>query len=97
MAKQRPDQGAGPRESWPQGIWAAVPTPFGDDLSLDAAGIRRNVARFRSLGLAGIFCNGLMGEGWSLDLDDRRRVVDGPERNSASIAGRINAMLTDAR
>jgi 4-hydroxy-tetrahydrodipicolinate synthase len=76
MAKQMRDTSVGPREPWPQGLWAAVPTPFRDDQTLDVAGIRHNVARFRALGLAGIFCNGLMGEGWSLDLDDRRRIVE---------------------
>jgi 4-hydroxy-tetrahydrodipicolinate synthase len=62
------EQAAGDRQqqSWPQGIWAAVPTPFLADQSLDLAGIAENVRQFRdALGLAGLFCNGLMGEGWS--------------------------------
>lgn len=67
---------AGGRTDWPRGIWAAIPTPFRDDQSLDVDGMRRNVARFRALGLAGIFCNGLMGEGWSLSLADRRLIVE---------------------
>jgi 4-hydroxy-tetrahydrodipicolinate synthase len=53
-----------------------VPTPFRDDQTLDPAGIRLNVARFRALGLSGIFCNGLMGEGWSLAFDDRCNIVE---------------------
>jgi hypothetical protein len=37
------------------------------DESLDLAGIAKNVRHFRdALGLKGIFCNRLMGEGWSL-------------------------------
>lgn len=62
--------------SWLDGIWAAVPTPFRADESLDVDGIRHNVARFKELGLAGVFCNGLMGEGWSLSAADRRRIVE---------------------
>jgi 4-hydroxy-tetrahydrodipicolinate synthase len=62
---------------WPQGIWAAVPTPFGADQSLDVAGMERNVRHFRGpLGLAGIFCNGLMGEIWSLSTAERRQIVE---------------------
>jgi 4-hydroxy-tetrahydrodipicolinate synthase len=69
-------EGAG-AESWPQGIWAAVPTPFLPDHGLDLDGIAQNVRHFRdALGLAGIFCNGLMGEGWSLTLDERRQVLE---------------------
>ncbi len=63
--------------SWPQGIWAAVPTPFLADQSLDLSGIAQNVRHYRdALGLAGIFCNGLMGEGWSLSLAERRQIID---------------------
>ena len=62
--------------SWPRGIWAAVPTPFLDDQSLDLGGIRQNMARYRALGLAGVFCNGLMGEGWSLSTAERRQIVE---------------------
>ena len=65
------------RVRWPQGIWAAVPTPFRADQSLDLAGIERNVCYFRErLGLAGIFCNGLMGEVWSLSVAERRQIVE---------------------
>jgi 4-hydroxy-tetrahydrodipicolinate synthase len=64
-------------EHWPDGIWAAVPTPFCADQSIDVAGISYNVAHFRdALGLAGIFCNGLMGEGWSLSANERRQILE---------------------
>jgi 4-hydroxy-tetrahydrodipicolinate synthase len=63
--------------SWPAGIWAAVPTPFLADQSLDLAGVAHNVHHFRdSLGLAGIFCNGLMGEGWLLSGAERRQILE---------------------
>jgi 4-hydroxy-tetrahydrodipicolinate synthase len=64
-------------DSWPQGIWAAVPTPFLADQSLDLDGIAQNVRYFRDgLGLAGIFCNGLMGEIWSLSTKERRQILE---------------------
>ena len=63
-------------QAWPDGIWAAVPTPFNADQSLDPGGIRANIAHFRALGLAGVFCNGLMGEGWSLSLPERRLILE---------------------
>jgi 4-hydroxy-tetrahydrodipicolinate synthase len=72
---------------WPQGIWAAVPTPFLPDQSLDLAGIAQNVRHFRdALGLTGIFCNGLMGEGWSLSLTERRQIL---EATLAAADGRL--------
>ena len=59
------------------GIWAAVPTPFRPDGSLDPAGAASNVRHYRdALGLTGVFCNGLIGEGWSLSLDERKRVLE---------------------
>lgn len=61
---------------WPRGIWAAVPTPFRADESLDLPGIAANVRHFRALGLAGLFCNGLMGEGWSLSMAERRQILE---------------------
>jgi 4-hydroxy-tetrahydrodipicolinate synthase len=61
-------------ESWPQGLWSAVPTPFRADQSLDLEGMAHNVRHFRDvLRLAGVFCNGLMGEGWSLSTAERRQ------------------------
>jgi 4-hydroxy-tetrahydrodipicolinate synthase len=69
--------GEGGTAGWPRGLWAAVPTPFLPDQSLDLEGIAHNVRHYRDvLGLAGIFCNGLMGEGWSLSLAERRQIVD---------------------
>jgi 4-hydroxy-tetrahydrodipicolinate synthase len=64
-------------KSWPHGIWAAVPTPFLANQSLDFSGIAQNVRHFRdALGLAGIFCNGLMGEVWSLSINERRQILE---------------------
>ena len=64
-------------DSWPRGIWAAVPTPFLADQSLDLNGIAQNVRHFcDALGLAGIFCNGLMGEVWSLSTEERGQILE---------------------
>ena len=66
-----------PSVRWPEGIWAAVPTPFCPDETIDFPGITRNVTHFRdALGLAGVFCNGLMGEGWSLSATERRQILE---------------------
>jgi 4-hydroxy-tetrahydrodipicolinate synthase len=59
------------------GIWAAIPTPFDPDGAIDEAGVRRNVRHFADgLGLDGVFCNGLMGEIWALELHERRRLAE---------------------
>lgn len=66
-----------PSVGWPEGIWAAVPTPLRPDETIDFRGITHNVAYFRdALGLAGVFCNGLMGEGWSLSGTERRQILE---------------------
>ncbi|MDA9392501.1 hypothetical protein WN73_18355 [Bradyrhizobium sp. CCBAU 45394] len=57
-------------------IWAAIHTPFDDSGAIDEAGIRRNVRHYIATGLAGVFCNGLIGEVWSLTLQERQRVVE---------------------
>lgn len=70
------------------GIWAAVPTPFEREANrVDLPGVRANARRFRNdIGLDGIFCNGLIGEQWSLTLDERKRILE------ASLDGAGTAM-----
>lgn len=59
------------------GIWAALPTPFLADGALDLPGITANGRHCRdALGLEGVFCHGLMGEGWSLSFDERRAALE---------------------
>lgn len=66
-------EGAG----WLRGIWAATHTPFLADGEVDRTGIRRNARHYcDAIGLDGIFCNGLMGEGWALDSGERRLILD---------------------
>lgn len=57
------------------GLWAAIHTPFRANGSLDEKGVKRNLRYFRhALGLDGIFCNGLMGEYWALNMRERKRI-----------------------
>ncbi len=57
------------------GLWVAIPTPFTDAGELDEAAIRRSVEHYISgIGVDGIFCGGVMGEFWSMTMEERRRV-----------------------
>lgn len=60
----------------PTPVWAAIHTPFLPSLELDEAGLRHNARRYIEIELRGVFCNGLMGEVWSLSLEERKRVVE---------------------
>ncbi len=56
------------------GIWAAIPYPFKADGDLDEAGLRKDVRKYVDLlKLDGLFFGGLVGEYWSLTMEDRRR------------------------
>lgn len=69
------------------GIWTALPTPFKSSGAIDVAAIRHNVRHcHRRLGLAGIFCNGFMGEVWSLTTTERRLILE-------TIVGHADARL----
>lgn len=57
-------------------IWAAIHTPFLDSGSVDVQGIRHNVRSYISTGLNGVFCNGLIGEVWALDLNERKEILE---------------------
>lgn len=59
------------------GIWAAIATPMLADGALDPDGIAANARHYReTLGLDGVFCHGIMGEGWSLTLDERKAALE---------------------
>jgi 4-hydroxy-tetrahydrodipicolinate synthase len=59
------------------GVWAAIFTPFQPDGALDLQGAAANARAYgRKFALDGVFCNGIMGEGWSLALDERRAVLE---------------------
>jgi 4-hydroxy-2-oxoglutarate aldolase len=58
------------------GILVPIPTPFRDDDTVDAAALRRNVAKWMDTPLAGLVALGSTGEAPQLDDDESDRIVD---------------------
>jgi 4-hydroxy-tetrahydrodipicolinate synthase len=59
------------------GIWAAAQTPFKADLSIDEAGLRRNLRHWvDDLGVDGVFVTGKQGEFFSMSLAERKRTFE---------------------
>src|SRR5262245_11685252 len=59
------------------GIWAAAQTPFKPDLSIDEAGLRRNLRHWvDDLGIDGVFISGKQGEFFSMSLAERKRTFE---------------------
>jgi len=57
-----------------KGVWAAIPYPFNNDGEIDEAALRRDVRRYvDGLKVDGLFIGGLLGEVWSLTMEDRYR------------------------
>ncbi|EEN84207.1 dihydrodipicolinate synthase family protein [Rhodococcus qingshengii] len=65
-----------PNTVTPLELWSALPTPFHSSGEIDEPGLRLNIERCISVGLNGVYCNGLMGESWSLTVDERQRVLE---------------------
>jgi 4-hydroxy-tetrahydrodipicolinate synthase len=60
-----------------RGLVAAITTPFTPDGAVDEAGLRHNMRTLTGkLGIAGVFCTGVMGEFWSLTKEERKRIVE---------------------
>jgi 4-hydroxy-tetrahydrodipicolinate synthase len=60
-----------------RGLVAAITTPFTPDGAVDEAGLRHNMRMLTGkLGIAGVFCTGIMGEFWSLTKEERKRIVE---------------------
>jgi 4-hydroxy-tetrahydrodipicolinate synthase len=60
-----------------RGIWAAAQTPFKPDLSIDEAGLRRNLRHWvDDLGIDGVFVTGKQGEFFSMSLAERKRTFE---------------------
>ena len=56
------------------GIWAAAQTPFKADLSIDEAGLRRNLRHWvDDLGIDGVFVAGKQSEFFSMSVAERKR------------------------
>ena len=58
-----------------RGVWSATPTPFTDDMAMDAASVRRMVEHHLRLGVEGLFLAGTCGEGAWMPDRDRRALV----------------------
>jgi 4-hydroxy-tetrahydrodipicolinate synthase len=59
------------------GIWAAAQTPFNSDLSIDEAGLRRNLRHWvDDLSIDGVFVSGKQGEFFSMSLAERKRTFE---------------------
>jgi 4-hydroxy-tetrahydrodipicolinate synthase len=59
------------------GIWAAAQTPFKPDLTIDEAGLRRNLRHWvDDLGIDGVFVTGKQGEFFSMSLAERKRTFE---------------------
>jgi 4-hydroxy-tetrahydrodipicolinate synthase len=73
-----------------KGLWVAIPTPFTVEGEIDVAGIRRSIDHYiDGLGVDGIFCGGVMGEFWSMTIEERRIVH---ETVADATAGRVPLM-----
>jgi 4-hydroxy-tetrahydrodipicolinate synthase len=60
-----------------KGIWCAIPTPFREDGEIDEAALRSDVRHYiDDLKIDGMFIGGLVGECWSLTMDERCRVQE---------------------
>ena len=56
-----------------RGVWAAIPHPFTQTGEMDEAGLRKDVRTYiEVLKIDGFFCGGLIGEFWSLTMEERR-------------------------
>lgn len=74
-----------------RGLWVAIPTPFTADGALDESALRISVDHYiDALGVDGIFCGGVMGEFWSMTLDERRRLH---ALMADAVAGRVPLMV----
>lgn len=64
-------------------IWTAVHTPFCENGSIDFDGIRTNVHEYAKRGIEAIFCNGLFGEEWSVNAQERIEIAKAVKEASA--------------
>jgi 4-hydroxy-tetrahydrodipicolinate synthase len=57
-----------------RGLWIAIPTPFSATGEIDEGLLRKSVDYYiEGLEVDGIFCGGVMGEFWSMTLEERAR------------------------
>jgi 4-hydroxy-tetrahydrodipicolinate synthase len=73
-----------------KGLWIAIPTPFTASGEVDEGTLRKAVDYYiDGLGVDGIFCGGVMGEFWSMTVEERARVH---ELVLGAAAGRVPVM-----
>ena len=73
-----------------KGIWAAALNPFGEDLTLDEAGLRSNIRHWiDDLSIQGLFVAGKQGEYFSMSLAERKRNFEIAVEECAGQAGVI--------
>ncbi|HEU4915598.1 MAG TPA: dihydrodipicolinate synthase family protein [Acidimicrobiia bacterium] len=73
-----------------RGLWIAIPTPFSATGEIDEGLLRKSVDYYiEGLGVDGIFCGGVMGEFWSMTLEERARCH---ELVVGAAAGRVPVM-----
>jgi 4-hydroxy-tetrahydrodipicolinate synthase len=73
-----------------KGLWIAIPTPFTATGEIDEGSLRKAVDYYiEGLEVDGIFCGGVMGEFWSMTVEERGRVH---ELVVGAAAGRVPVM-----
>jgi 4-hydroxy-tetrahydrodipicolinate synthase len=73
-----------------RGLWIAIPTPFSATGEIDEGLLRKSVDYYiDGLEVDGIFCGGVMGEFWSMTLEERARCH---EIVVGTAAGRVPVM-----
>ena len=60
----------------PQGLWGVLATPFDDELDVDLASLRNEVAEFAADGCDGLVALGVFGEAASLRTDEANTVAN---------------------
>jgi 4-hydroxy-tetrahydrodipicolinate synthase len=83
-----------------KGVWAAIPFPFTQNGELDEAALRRDVRRYvDDLKIDGMFIGGLVGEVWSLTMEERFRgqkiVLEEVNGGTKIIAHTVAASIRD--
>lgn len=78
-----------------RGVWAAAPTPFLPDLSLDEAGFRKNLRHWiDGLQIDGLFIAGKQGEFFSMSVAERKRCFELAVEESKRQGGRSKTILS---
>jgi 4-hydroxy-tetrahydrodipicolinate synthase len=83
-----------------KGVWCAIPYPFTDDGELDEAALRRDLRRYvDDIKVDGMFIGGLVGEVWSLTMEERFRgqqiVLDEVKGGTQIIAHTVAMSIRD--